>query len=583
MRTIAGLLLVAAVTLSAQNVPQSAEEMYVTAVEVVADVRDAKGKVPDGLKPADFVVTEDGVQRTIVGVEYLRAARGAAATVKPLTTGAPATAAATPAALPRPVWQNVLYFESTLANSTGRISAAKKMLEHVDHLVAMGTVDVVFANPTPAALVRNSRDAAAIRAALQKIIATGGTNQLAANRRQFSREVGTLASTQALGTQDKRYPLRLDMDKRPEITPNENPNYMTMDNEGREEQDGTRDPLRTTTANALRPYIEQEVMMISDFRDSLIAWLSSYRRHVPRNLLMVTDGFDLDPVEFYGASAPNSALMELRTYVSQTTLGSSAGRMAEALVAGAWTTISIPSDNYSDGWVDDSTVSGIGRANASHGKKPVGAPKAFFVRPHDPLNAIAEVTGGSVVPNSSKLGDLLAGLDDRVKLTYQVDRRPDGKPRRVEVRAQDPKLNVRTARFAMSSTPDAIAETRAVGLLKSATYQGDLMTEGAMEWTTTAGPNKSGMLRALTQVELVKRLLPAGAKGQFRITLAIQMGKEAVIVNRAVPDYDMKDGVFRFRTPLDLPVTASKVVLVIEETTTGAWGSARIDVTPPAS
>ena len=60
--------------------------------------------------------------------------------------------------------------------------------------------------------------------------------------------------------------------------------------------------------------------------------------------------------------------------------------------------------------------------------------------------------------------------------------------------------------------------------------------------------------------------------------IAVQVGKEAVVVNRAVPDYDMTEGVFRFRTPLDLPDGASKVVLVVEETTTGVWGSTRVDL-----
>ena len=52
-------------------------------------------------------------------------------------------------------------------------------------LDAFGRVDVVFANPIPTALVRGSRDAAAIRAALEKVAASGGHNQLAAHRRDL--------------------------------------------------------------------------------------------------------------------------------------------------------------------------------------------------------------------------------------------------------------------------------------------------------------------------------------------------------------------------------------------------------------
>lgn len=577
--TIAVLLLVAFAS-SGQQLPQpGGEQVYVTAIEVVADVRDAKGKVPDALAPADFIVIEDGVPRTVVGVEYLRSSRRAAKKFVPVDDPpVPRATVGSPAVRPTS-WQNVIYFETNLSSGSGRITAAKEMLKHVDRLVEMGTVDVVLANPTPRALVRNSRDPVAIRAALQKVASSGGANQLATHRRQFQRETGDgTDSLHALKTGNVQQPVRLDYDKRPEIVYSEELPY-TMDPEARREIEGTMDSHHTMTANQIRPYIELEINVISDFRESLVAWLSSYARHVPRNLLLVTDGFDLDPLEFYSESAPASAQVELQSYVAQSALGGTAARMAEALVAGAWTAISIPSDNYSDGWVDDTTSSGVGRIRSTMAKKPVASPKAFFYRPHDPLLAIAEVTGGSVVPNSSHLGHVLEGLDDRIKLTYQVDRKPDQRTRKIEVRMRDEKLTARTARFAMSVTPDVYAQTRAIGLLKGATYQGDLRAESAMEWATTAGPKKSGTLRATANVDLVKRLLPARAKGQFRVTVAVQIGKEAVVVNREIPDYDLSDGVFRLRTPLDLPSDASAVVVVVEEKTTGVWGSTKLDIT----
>src|SRR5688500_14231457 len=130
--------------------------------------------------------------------------------------------------------------------------------------------------------------------------------------------------------------------------------------------------------------------MISDFRQSLMAWLSSYRRHAPRNLILVTDGFDLDPAEFYATSLPQNAQMELRSYITQSTLGTTAAKLGETLAAGAWTTVSIPSDNNADGWVDDASVSAIGRVHVFSKSTPGVGAKAFLIRPLDPLNAIAE-------------------------------------------------------------------------------------------------------------------------------------------------------------------------------------------------
>ncbi len=546
MRTIGSLFLAAAFAASGQELPQAGgEQVYVTAIEVVADVRDAKGALPADLKPTDFVIVEDGVERTVVGLDYLRRERIAGA----IDTTPETTTAATPAtpepARERTLWQNVIYFETSLANGTGRMTAAKEMMKHIDALVQMGTVDVVFANPTPVALVRGSRDAAAIRRALEKVASSPGSNQLAVHRRDYLRDIAALSGLQVLSGASGR------------ATP--------------------KNEFTVGPSNAL-PYIQQEIVMISDFRDSLVAWLSSYRRHTPRNLILMTDGFDLDPVEFYGKSLPPQEQMELRSYVSQSTLGNTSERLARSLASGAWTTLSIPSDNSSDGWVDDATVSAIGRVHASISAHPTTNPKAFLIRPLDPLHAVSEATGGKIVANSAQIGDALEGLDDRVKLTYQVDRKPDGKARKIEVRSRRPNLKVRAARFATSATAEDMAQTRALGLLKPSSYLGDLKTEGSIEWGPASAGQKNGTLRAVTDVDLIRRLLPPGAKAQFRITMAVQVGRDSIVVNRSVSDYVLAGKPFRFRTPIDVPSNASMIVLVIEEITTGVWGSTRLQI-----
>ena len=89
---------------------------------------------------------------------------------------------------------------------------------------------------------------------------------------------------------------------------------------------------------------------------------------------------------------------------------------------------------------------------------------------------------------------------------------------------------------------------------------------------------KSGTLRAAARVDLIKRLMPAGAKGNFRLTMAVQVGKDVIVINRDIPDVDMARGAVRFRTPVEVPQNATTLMVVIEETTTGVWGSARHDI-----
>jgi hypothetical protein len=506
----------------------------------------------------------------VIAVEYMRGERLAAAAAQQTAAATPGAPAAPAAPRDLPQWQTVLYFETALSNGSGRIRAAQEMMKHVDSLVQMGTVDVVFANPTPVALVRNSRDTGAIRAALEKVSANVSVNQLAAHRREFFRELGQMGSLQALKSQSKQEPIKL------EYAHKGSANQTTQ---ARQEFDGTSAPqFSTVNANTIRPYIEQEIALISRFREQLTTWVSSYSRHVPRNLLLVSDGFDVDPLEYYTSVAPGAAQVDLRTYVAHSRLGETAQRLSKVLASGAWTTSSFPSDNNADGWADDSTVSGVGRIHGTMAKKPNSSPKAFLIRPHDPLLLIAEDTGGKVVANSSQIGNAIEALDDRVKLTYQVDRKSDGKLRTLQVRARDAALKVRAPKFAASSTPDEIAEVRAIGLLRAANYEGELPTEATMEWGTPAGTKINGMLRVVVQAGLAKRLLADGAKGKFRMTLAVQLGKEAVVGKRAVHDYDLIDGVFRMRTPLDLPATATGLIIVIEETTTGLWGSTRVNM-----
>src|SRR5688500_5416276 len=133
MRTIGFLLIAATFAATAQELPQAGgQQVYVTAIEVVADVRDRNGKLPAALQPGDFVVIEDGVERTVVGLDYLRAERIAGAIEVSPAAPAPAAAAAAAAAADRvaerPLWQNVIYFETTLGNGTGRVTAAREML-----------------------------------------------------------------------------------------------------------------------------------------------------------------------------------------------------------------------------------------------------------------------------------------------------------------------------------------------------------------------------------------------------------------------------------------------------------------------
>ncbi len=494
------LSLAVAGTVSAQEQPVHVEPtLHVTAIEIVIDVRDAKGKMPDGLTPDDFVLLEEGVERKVIGIDYLR------------------KAAAPPAELPQ--WQVLLYFDEHLSNAPNAKVAAKVFIAQVDELVRRGPVDVVIASPAPKALLRDSRDPRAVVAALQTVIARGGRSWIGWQREAFRRE--------------------------------------------------EKSERRRLSVGEVRLYVAQEVLAINQFNADLANWLSRYVRHVPRALFVIADGFDLDPVQFYGANLALPDQTELRTYVRQSELDRSVQHLSDVVAAAGWTTFGVLGNPFTSGWLNDASASGRGRG----GQSGLG-PKAWFYAPQAPLQIMADATGGSLVANSAKLGDALRDFDDRVLLTYQVPRPPDGKLRKIAVRSRRPGLKVRSVQSSASSTPDQIGAARVLGVMKEGQPAGDLRVESSFDLDPEN--EGKGTLRLSVPIEALSAVLPEDSRATFLVTIGVDVGsKNALIIHRTGQD-DLADGTFDYRLRLDLPPDARAIVVEVEETSTGGWGATRV-------
>lgn len=554
MRSALSLLLVSSLVASAQQPAHVEPPVYVTAIEVVAEVRDAAGNLPPGLTAADFILIEDGVERSVIGVDYLNAEQ---------TVAVAGQSPSAPAAIPAKPWQTVLYFETDLSNGSGRRQTAKELLKHVDKLVQMGTVDVIFANPRPAAILKNSRDPEAVRKALQTVLATSGFNQLARHRQQFLREVTDSTGMQAAqATSQITYEWDAKAEKMVKVNKplEQNPSNMSSH-------------VTRVEVKKVKPYIEQEIQIINRFRRNLLSWMSNYGHYAPRTLMMVTDGFDLDPLEYYSASLNKGDELELKSYVAQAALKDNSAKLAKTLATAGWRTVSIQGDSPTSGWLDDASTNAVGRVHKSAFAQPQSGPRSILFRPAEPLQEVADETGGEVVGNSGRIAKAIARLDDRLRITYQVDRKPDGKPVKIEIKARDKSLKVRSARWAAASTPDEMAEQRALGQLhEGATFTGDLPVEATVEWTANTD-RKRGTLR------VVSKLPGADLRGDFRFTLAILvLPGEAFVTHKPLNAYRLSNGEFRLQTPLDLPAATSVVVIAIEDLANGMWGSSRIKV-----
>jgi len=532
------LLLLFAASLHAQVPIHTEPEVFVTAIDIVADVRDSSGKVPAGLTIADFVVLEEGREMELIGLEYLRQAPVPA--TLPATSANSATTEVTPPAA-RADWQVVIYFETLLTSSINRKRIADGLIKKVPELVRMGKVDVVLADPVPTSLLRDSRDPVAITDAIRKAGNYPGTSWLTSHRRDY---------------------------------------YVTkmMGN-----------AFTTTPARIVQPYVEEEVKVLMFFRTSLLKWLSSYGRYSPRALIMAMEGFDLDPLTFYGDSIGIDAQMELQRYIDQAQLGDAVNRTGQALAAGGWTTISVPG-SLGAGWIDDTAMSGNGRIRTylitgeAQDLRP--GPRSFVYRPLEPLTVMAEATGGAVVSNLGKLGAAIDGLSDRIKLTYQVARPPDDKVRNVVVRARRNDLKVRAMLWATSTTPGQMSEARALALLSggSGGPGGDLVVNLSTDWDESVAGRRKGKLLLTTNIDSAIAVLPGQSRVLVRVTFAIQVErKSAFLLNRLVTDYGAASGPFKYSAPLEIPDDAGMIVVVVEEINTGIWGYARLPLKKASS
>ncbi|HEX8154776.1 MAG TPA: hypothetical protein VF698_16710, partial [Thermoanaerobaculia bacterium] len=250
------LLLTFPLSLIAQEKPFSAQ-INVTAIEVTAQVLDANGNTPPDLKPADFVIFEDGVERPVRSLEYMSGATSGAT-----VSGTPAATAAAPAAAaaPKPqAWDVVIYVDMELSGRRTIKDALRALQTEADHFTKLGNVEVVVADPSPRRLAGPTTDAAAVRAALATIEKMTPADRLTTVRKEFLADVNGNTQKQAGQT-------------------------------------------HTSGVSESRSSVNAEGMLIQTFLTRMGQWLGGYSRDNAGALFLVSDGYDVDPSDFYAQS-----------------------------------------------------------------------------------------------------------------------------------------------------------------------------------------------------------------------------------------------------------------------------------------
>jgi VWFA-related protein len=504
------------------------ERAFVTAIDVVAEVRDAAGKTPDNLTPSDFRLLENGTERKIIAVEYLHPSR-------PPDRAAPPTPAPPPGALSRPEWQVVVWFDAMTMSRTTLNEAGRELARRAADLLAFGPVTVVYADLKPELIAESARDPNALAAATASVLKRPPGDRIAKIRRQF------LTSTDDVTDSPPGIAILPKMGAPDFLVPS---------------------------------FIAEEERLLGIARRNLLLWLERMPRKSPRMLLYVGDGFDLDPGEFYiqTIEASGDAIVDVDRLRSEVRAQTSQANdeLAKRLAIGGWTALAI--GGVPSAFTGDVTR-GSGRRFSEHQR--AAAPPFVFLNPAEPLIALAEETGGERIGRAAALPGALGALARRVRITYQVAREPDPTRRRIEIVPLRAGLRVRAPEWVTSTTTEGVAEARAIDLLSGAPPAGELNVAASL-----LAPPASEAPSVKARVDFDALAGVAGQVGatKLRMTLAVEIPGEPPVTVHQLIDVDDLEAIpgLEWTAPIDLPKSFASVAVVVEELTTGMWGGARV-------
>ncbi|GMU67015.1 MAG: hypothetical protein AMXMBFR36_32890 [Acidobacteriota bacterium] len=595
-RTLVAALVAVAGPLRAQESapapPVFSGTAQVTAVELLVEAIDATGATPVDLTVTDFEVIEEGERVPLVGVERVvaGAVRG---TPEAAATTASQTRPAEPAAAAAPGWRLVIWFDQELSSTRSIRRAAEALAERARMLADLGEIEVVIAGDGERVALAPTRSSPAIEKALLDIARDlAGRDGVRKIRKSFL----------------DRLLLKGELDGR-----NMPQTVRTPPGAGGGGAGGgfagttaIRDPGSSVSRrNLIREAVANERILLTRRQDLLLTGLTA--RGIPgaKALLLINDGWDLDPRDFYLAGSPSGAsdfFADLSSDLAPDEGGAPVDALGRLLAATGWVGISVASGALEAGVTISADLSGRGRLGEimSGGEDSISElPSALVYKPLAPLRSIADATGGDVLTGVGELGSAIERLRDRVRLTYQVSRPPDARLRRVEVRALRPGLEVRAPRWSGAPTGEELAAARARALLEGRSVRGDLPLTAALaveppapdaagSGEETAPGRRSAMLQARLDLAPVRAALATGGPSSVRLTVAVSYPAAPPFVIRDVLDGQRLAGLsaWTWTAPLVLPGDFERVAVVLEESLTGSFGAAlaaRVEGALPAA
>ena len=529
----------AAALAAAQGTPSPpavyTENLDVTAVTVAVRALDGR-KPATALAAQDLEVLEDGVSCPVLSVAR------APGTKEPPASAARQEPPPTPPAKP---WRVLVYVDLQLAGVTSVRQAGWELGGRAAELTALGEVEVWIADDEAKRVFGPSRDAEALKKVLRKTVADNfGQRRLLRLRARFLEE-----SQRAVGLVQRR---------------------------GSFTDAGTE-------SNLVRAYAVEETLTL-ELRRALLERVLAERSAPdwPQAALVVTGGYDLNPVEFYlPKAAPGREDEEARRLdadLRRWSQADSAARSARQYAALGWTVLTLLPYDQSPAFANSAQFDGSGAWNRMFsGGVGAGTAAAFLqLDPEAPWKIAGDTTGGEVLTDVRQLDDALARLGERWLVTYQVSRARDGSLRALELRPKRAGLVLQGPAFVSSGTAEAVAEARARALLAGGEERGELPVAARVESSAADERGLPGRVEARVEFAPIAAALAGLSSTTLRFTIAVPRPDGTVfVVHERAESADLterKGWIFEAR--LVAPAGTSKVAVVVEELATGAWGGA---------
>jgi hypothetical protein len=428
----------------------------------------------------------------------------------------------------------VIYLEQSLSSTTGLRKAINSLASEAEGVLAAGAVEVVTDYPQPHSLFGPTRDPLALRRFLQKLAdEITGEEELIRIRAAF-------AATD-----------------------------LPKDADGATLQRWERN-------DQIRMRAHREWTALRTREDALLGWLSRYPSSPGvslRTLLLVSDGFDLEPASFY-------RLAELRTLSASP----HHEQIARALSGEHWTVLSLAMAESPHAASPTKFPSRIGAPEAPTSIAPLNPVNRS---PLAPLSRLADATGGDVATDVQNVGTKVRELSDRIVITYQTERPADDTLRRIEITSRRPGLTIRAQKWAGNATAAAVAESIAASFATEVAQTDDNARAGVLpvSCSITLGPLVSGVrsseVKAHVDLKPIGELVESGEQGSLAFTVAVTGGNEPPFaatrriehVDLAAPDgYTATIGI-RHREH-------ARIAVIATEPSTGSWGTCVVAVTP---